>query len=86
METMLLLVLLMMNSDEQSRDTIQSLLRFYRENKDLIATLLNTQKKDGITEPPGDTAQPPEEPKENRPREEAGNTYVIEEYLKRFSV
>lgn len=87
METMLLLVLLMMNSDENSKETLQSLLRFYRENKDVIAALLNAQKGGEMRENSEDIAQdPPEEAEKSRPREEVGDTRIIEEYLKRFSV
>ena len=84
---MLLLVLLMMNSDENSKETLQSLLRFYRENKDVIASLLNAQKSGEMRENPEDITQnPPEEAEKSRPHEEVGDTRIIEEYLKRFSV
>lgn len=81
---MLLLVLLMMNADESSKESLQSLLRFYRDNKDLLVSLLNAQR-DGAAPDPVETNAAPSAQKEDRPREEVGQTSVIEEYLKRFS-
>lgn len=75
-----------MMGDDRSRETLGNFLRFYRENKDLIATLSNTRTNDDIAEKTADIAQnKSEEQQESRPRGEVGNAAILEEYLKRFS-
>ncbi len=82
METMLLLVLLMMNADEQTQETLKSFLRFYRENRELIQTFAQGDMK---AAPAHFDDRPAEEQRESRPRSEAGNAAILEEYLKRFT-
>ncbi len=84
METVILLFLLMM-SDERSKETLKNFLNFYRENKDLIATVANVRPSENA-EKTADIAQNASEEKENRPREEVGSNAILEEYLRRFSV
>ena len=84
METMLLLLLLMMNSDETPKETLKNFLSFYRENREALSALMNVQKSEDIAEKTPEQA--PAAQTESRPREEVGDTSVIEEYLKRFSV
>ncbi len=87
METVLLLVLFMMNSDDASREKMKSFLNFYRENRPLITALVQAQNGGEIPQNPQHIAQKPaEEADKNRPPQEVGDQSVLEEYLKRFSV
>ena len=86
METMLLLVLFMMNSDETSREKMKNFLNFYRENRPLITAIMQAQSGE-IPENPQHIAQnTAEEAEKNRPPQEVGDPSVLEEYLRRFSV
>ena len=77
METMLLLILLMMDRDGNAKETLRDLLRVYRENRELLAALSDVKG-------PAAKAPTSEEQEKSRP-EAAGNAAVLEEYLKRFS-
>lgn len=72
METILLLFMLStLEKDPAAKQQLSSLLKFYRENRELFSALA------------GKT--PEKEPKENRPprEEKDGNLKILEEYLTR---
>lgn len=86
METLLLAVLLMMNADEGSRETLKNFLGFYKENKELIAMLAGQKAETAESDGAQEKNETPEAQTESRPREESGSPAILEEYLKRFSV
>lgn len=87
METVLILVLLMMNYDERTRESLKNFLNFYRENRELIAAIAGRP----APSPNSDSAEVTQgtehkaEQKESRPEREVGNQAILEEYLKRFT-
>ena len=82
METLLLLfVLSTLDKNTDLKHTLESFLRFYRENRDLIAMLTS-----GLGGAPAKEADP-EPQKESRPPErENDSVKILEEYLKRTAV
>lgn len=75
METILLLFMLStLEKDPAAKQQLSSLLKFYRENRELFSALAGkTPEKE------------PEAPTENRPprEEKDGNLKILEEYLTR---
>lgn len=88
METMLLLVVLMMNADSGSRESLKNFLRFYRENRELIAALSGQNPQDIVEKseeaPTKNRPQKESVEKKAEPQEEVGDPKILEEYLKRF--
>lgn len=79
METILLLFLLStLEKDPAAKQQLSSLLKFYRENRELLSSLTGREKSQ-----PQREYRPHEEEKEYRPHEEKdGNLKILEEYLK----
>ncbi len=80
MEILLLVLLLMNAKGEQSdlKQTLNSVLSFYRENRELIAMLLNATK----TQQPSSEERPKEE--NSRPQDtQSADSSMIEELLKK---
>lgn len=75
METLLILILLFAMRDPAMRDSLNSALAFYRENRDLIAMLTNA-KASAPTAPEETDGQ-----EKSRPHEEIGVSRILEEYL-----
>ena len=73
-----------MTTDEQSKETLRNFLAFYRENRELIAAVTGGK----LRQVPQNTNENADmgEKKESRPREEAGNADILEEYLKCLAV
>ena len=86
MDTMILLLVLFLSDKNGSmKDAVQSFLRFYRENRDLIMMLTNqpaAERKNAENPPQADEA----EKKENRPQERVGSVSILEEFLKKSAV
>lgn len=86
MDTMILLLVLFLSDKNGSmKDAVQSFLRFYRENRDLIMMLTNqppAERKNAENAPQADEA----EKKENRPQETVGSVSILEEFLKKCAV
>ncbi len=82
MEATILLVLLMMGSDDSMKQSLRELLAFYRENRELLRALV--QGGEANSAPKQDAPQASGEQK-SRP-EEVGDRTVIEEYLRKLSV
>lgn len=82
METLLLLfVLSTLDKNTDLKQTLESFLRFYRENRDLVAMLAG-----GLGGAPAKTERS-EPQKESRPPERENDSMkILEEYLKRSSV
>lgn len=75
METILLLfVLSTLEKDPSAKQKLASLLKFYRENRELFSALAGREPK-----------KEPDLPEENRPprEEKDGNLKILEEYLTR---
>ena len=76
METILLLfVLSTLEKDPAAKQQLSSLLKFYRENRELFSAIAGKETKSGSFDAP----------KENRPprEEKDGNLKILEEYLAR---
>lgn len=67
MEILLLFLLFLVQNDRNAKDTVESFLRFYKENRGLIAMLTNADsdrpapapsKEDKKTDPPENGADP----------------------------
>lgn len=89
MDTMILLLVLFLSDKNASlKDTVQSFLRFYRENRDLITMIANQPpaeyKKAEKSEDAPQTERP--EKTENRPQETVGSVRILEEFLKKCAV
>ena len=85
MEPLLLLfVLSTLDKNNDLKHTLESFLRFYRENRELITMLAG---KDGAGKPPAKEPEPCAEKKESRPPvRENGSMKILEEYLNRSSI
>ena len=85
METLLLLFLLVaLDKDPALKDTLRGFLGFYKENRELISTVLKQNGAQATAEPAA-PQQPPEAKKESRP-EQDGSLRILEEYLKRCEI
>ena len=84
MDTVLLLFLLaMLSANPQLKESLTSFLGFYRENRDLITSLVKESAPASAPAPsaPSASAPPaPPEKKESRPQE-VGKYDVLEKYL-----
>ena len=96
MEILLLLfVLSSIEQDPSLKRSLASFLSFYKENRELVASLVSA-KQAVQTAPPAESAPPaasaqtaPTEPSaetKSRPREEVGIKSILEEYLARASL
>ena len=87
---MLLLVVLMMNADSGTRESLKNFLRFYKENRELLMALSGKNLQDIVdfSQNSANENRPREEPVETvtEPKEEVGDPKILEEYLRRFSV
>ena len=89
METVILLVLLAsIDKNGALKDSLRSFLTFYKENRDLIASLAGS----GPVPPPpekeaggGRSEETPPE-KKDRPQTGSGKIDILEEYLRRSAV
>ncbi len=79
MEQMILIFLLaLMSKDGKMKDTLQSALAFYRDNRELITMLAGAQNASKEQEP-----QKTEEPKQEQSRPQSvGNDKILEKFLK----
>ena len=87
MELMLLLYLLsVVDADPALKNSLKSFLSFYKENRELIASLTSSGAPASAFS--GSTQEKPHDvPQEqSRPREEVGVKNVLEEYLRRASL
>ena len=84
MEPLLLLfVLSTLDKNNDLKQTLQSFLRFYRENRELVAMLAG---KDGGSKP-AQPSEPCAEKKESRPPvRENDSMKILEEYLNRSAM
>ena len=85
METMLLLlVLIALDKDPALKDALRGFLGFYKENRELISTVL----KQGAAEAAATAApqQPPAAEKQESRPERTDSLRVLEEYLKRCEI
>ncbi len=82
METLLLAFLLSeVNGNPALKEKLRSFLDFYRENRDMIALLM--QNKDTMSKSETKKSENIAEQEKNfRPQSEVGNNDVLEQYLK----
>lgn len=87
METVILLFLLAMSDKNANlKETLESFLKFYRENRELIAMLSGGLSAGGAPQS-GQTPPPAGEREKNPPSEgKTGSLDIIEEYLRRRAV
>lgn len=89
MDTMILLLVLFLSDKNGSmKDAVQSFLRFYRENRDLIMMLTNQPPAERRNAEKTEDAPRAEEreKEENRPQETVGSVSILEEFLKKCAV
>lgn len=92
METVLLLFLLMnLGKNGEWKNSLEEFLKFYRENREMIALAVNAM---GLKQPgtapaapaANFSANPAAQQEKSRPPEENGNLNVLEEFLKARAV
>lgn len=66
-------------SNDDTREKVIRLLKFYRENRELLLLLFSMTQ----SPPPPVDAPAPEEETKNRPQETVGSVNVLEAYLNR---
>lgn len=88
MDTMILLLVLFLSDKNGSmRDTVQSFLHFYRENRDLIMMIAQPPAERRDAEKTEDAPRAEErEKEENRPQETVGSVSILEDFLKKCAV
>lgn len=69
-----------LESNEETRQAMMKFLKFYRENRHLIA-LLTSMNETGA--PEQKEPSPPTAHNESRPQETVGSERILEEYLKK---
>lgn len=79
MEPVLLLILFLASSDPAAKERLLSFLSFYRENRALLAAVM--QKETPVSEKDHSESAPQTK---SRPLSEAGDLSILEEYLKRL--
>lgn len=88
----ILLVFILMNADDRTKDSLKRFLAFYRENRALIAALAGkdavqtAEETDAQGGDGGRRAAASEAEEKNRPREEVGDAAILSEFLNRLSV
>ncbi len=96
METLVLLFLLVaLEKDPALKDALKGFLGFYKENRELISTVLGAASPEAAAEDVSDapkaakTAEAPAhtaEKQESRPQTKVGSLNILEEYLKRCEI
>lgn len=82
MEILLLFFLFLAQNDRNAKDTVESFLHFYKENRDLIAMLTNAG-----SDRPAPAPSPSEEDKKTDPPENGADpASILEAFLKRNAV
>ena len=90
METLLLLFLLVaLDKDPSLKDALRNFLGFYKENRELISTVLKQGAAQAAPAAPQQSPaapnRPPEAEKESRPVQDS-SLNILEEYLKRCEI
>ena len=93
METLVLLFLLVaLEKDPSLKDALKGFLGFYKENRELISTVLGAASPEASPETAAEASKTAEAPahtagkQESRPQTKVGSLNILEEYLKRCEI
>ena len=70
-----------LESNEETRQAMMKFLKFYRENRHLIALLTSMNETGAPVQK--ESSSPPTAHNESRPQETVGSERILEEYLKK---